>query len=318
MKLNSPRRPLVHDLVDCIPSAPTEKDVVDVPIQKIVPYHNHPFTLYTGDRLTDMVESIRTHGILTPCIVLELPNGRYEMLAGHNRMNAASIAGLTCIPAVVKRNLSEDDAWTYVVETNFRQRSFGELRPSEQAAILSLQYSKMCNQGKRSDIQRELDNLENRDVSQEKGKNSRKDLAEEYHLSGSTVARMLRINYLIQEFKSQLDEGKLKITVGVEISFLSSVEQSWLLEYLQAYTFKLDLKTATALHERSRKGGLSKKILWEFLTAIDKQKTQRPYQTLKVSKSLYHKYLSNTPTSEVENIMAKALELYFASLKSSS
>ena len=58
-------------------------------------------------------------------------------------MNAASIAGLTCIPAVVKRNLSEDDAWTYVVETNFRQRSFGELRPSEQAAILSLQYSKI-------------------------------------------------------------------------------------------------------------------------------------------------------------------------------
>ena len=81
----------------------------------------------------DMVESIREHGVLNPVIVLKTDDG-YEMLSGHNRANAAKLAGLTEIPAIVKVGLSEAEAYVYVIETNLMQRSFVELMPSEKAA----------------------------------------------------------------------------------------------------------------------------------------------------------------------------------------
>lgn len=84
----------------------------------------HPFHLYEGERLDDMVESIREHGILNSVIVLKTDDG-YEMLSGHNRANAAKIAGLSEVPAIIKVGLSESEAYVYVIETNLMQRSFG-------------------------------------------------------------------------------------------------------------------------------------------------------------------------------------------------
>ena len=111
--------------------------VVQVNISEVKPFRNHPFRLYEGERLTEMVESVKAHGILSPVIVLETNDG-YEMLAGHNRLNAAKIAGLSEIPAIIKTDLSEEEAYVYVIETNVLQRSFSELLPSEKAAVLAL------------------------------------------------------------------------------------------------------------------------------------------------------------------------------------
>ena len=108
-----------------------------------------------GERLNDMVESIREHGILNPVIVLKMDDG-YEMLSGHNRANAAKIAGLFEVPAIIKVGLSESEAYVYVIETNLIQRSFAELFPSEKAAVMAAHYDKVCCQGKRNDIIREL------------------------------------------------------------------------------------------------------------------------------------------------------------------
>lgn len=87
------------------------------------PFHDHPFRLYEGDRLEDMVQSIKDHGVLNPVIVRKAARG-YEMLAGHHRTNAAKLAGLTEVPAIVKTDLSDEDAYVYVIETNLLQRSF--------------------------------------------------------------------------------------------------------------------------------------------------------------------------------------------------
>ncbi len=110
--------------------------------------------------MDDMVESVKANGVLIPAIVrkveLDEKGREYEMLSGHNRMNAARIAGLNEIPCIVTENLSDDDAWIYVVETNVLQRSFADMLPSEKAAVLALRYSKMFSQGKRNDIIAEL------------------------------------------------------------------------------------------------------------------------------------------------------------------
>ena len=140
-------------------SLPTKNTIITLPPQAIRAFRGHPFRLYEGDRLNDLVESISEHGVLNPAIIRKIERDEdgfeYEMLAGHNRQNAAAIANRE-LPCIVKENLSDEDAWIYVIETNVLQRSFSEMLPSEKAAVLALRYSKMICQGRRNDIIEEL------------------------------------------------------------------------------------------------------------------------------------------------------------------
>lgn len=140
MKANN-RRKVFGDAVDLLMEDIEEKTAPGglrmLSIKKIRPFHDHPFHLYEGERLEDMVASVREHGILNPVIVQEIDGG-YEMLSGHNRMNAAKLVGLKDIPAIVKTDLSEEEAYVYVIETNLMQRSFSDLLISEKAAVLKV------------------------------------------------------------------------------------------------------------------------------------------------------------------------------------
>ena len=196
-------------------------------------FRGHPFRLYEGDRLNDLVESISENGVLVPAIVRKIEpdeNGfEYEMLAGHNRQNAAVIAHRE-LPCIVKENLSDHDAWIYVIETNVLQRSFSEMLPSEKAAVLALRYSKMICQGRRNDIIEELKRLENPDEIRENPTSgtqchrikSRDVLGAEYNLKGRAVANYLRINELSAALKIRIDDGEFTIAAAVQLSYLSS------------------------------------------------------------------------------------------------
>lgn len=106
--------------------------VQNIDIDKLIPYKNHCFRLYEGERLDDMVRSVRNYGIMIPVIVRNVPDtDTFEILSGHNRVNAAKIAGKKNVPAVVKENLPDEFAEIYVVESNAMQRGFKELRISE-------------------------------------------------------------------------------------------------------------------------------------------------------------------------------------------
>ena len=141
-------------------STPQQTAVQQIPCDKLHPYHNHKFELYSGERLEDMIASIKENGVLSPIIVQ--PNGDgYEILIGHNRWNASKLAGLPNVPAIIKAGLTEDEAEMYVIESNVMQRGFENLKISEQAAAVALRHSEMFSQGKRNDILRELARLEN-------------------------------------------------------------------------------------------------------------------------------------------------------------
>lgn len=152
MKANAPKRKVFQDALDLLAEDPVEEKeetvngIVSLPIEEIHSFHDHPFWLYEGDRMEDMVQSIRDHGVLNLVIVRKAARG-YEMLAGHNRTNAAKLAGLTEVPAIVKTDLSDEDAYVYVIETNLLQRSFADLLPSEKAAVLVARYEKMYGGG---------------------------------------------------------------------------------------------------------------------------------------------------------------------------
>lgn len=165
MKANAPKRKVFQDALDLLAEDPVKNTptpvngIVSIPVEEIHPFYDHLFQLYEGDRLEDMVQSIREYGVLNPVIVRKAARG-YEMLAGHNRTNAAKIAGLTEVPAIVKTDLFDEDAYVYLIETNLLQRSFAELLPSEKTAVLVARYEKISSQGKRNDIRQEIEALE--------------------------------------------------------------------------------------------------------------------------------------------------------------
>lgn len=220
-----------------------------------------------GDRLNDMVESIKEHGILTPVIVRKLGSG-YEMLAGHNRHNAAKLAGLTEIPAIVKEDLTDDEAWIYVVETNVIQRSFGDLTISERIAVLSTRYNEVCGTKKREEILKEL-HLLNGDGGHRVHQiaKSRELIGQEYGMTGRNIARYIRCGQLIPEFRNMLDDLSLALVVGVELSYLSAEEQELVKGVLDKNCISIKMDMAKKL--RAAAGTITEESV-QTLMGVDK------------------------------------------------
>ena len=281
--------------------------IVSIPVEEIHPFHDHPFRLYEGERLEDMVQSIREHGVLNPVIVRKAARG-YEMLAGHNRTNAAKIAGLTEVPAIVKTDLSDEDAYVYVIETNLLQRSFAELLPSEKAAVLVARCEKISSQGKRNDIRQEIEALEEtcgHDVH--KSQKSRDGLGEEYGMTGRNIARYMRLDRLISEFKDAVDKGTLAMVAAVDLSYLNVKMQKMIQQVAEAEGKKLKPKQAVELRKMGKE--ITKEAVESVLACKEKKKLQSV--SVKLPVELYEKYFAQMDAGAVQDIMEKALEGYF-------
>lgn len=255
----------------------------------------NPFRLYEGERLQEMVDSIREHGVLMPAIVLQTDDG-YEMLAGHNRQNAARIAGLDKIPAIVKKDLTEEEAYVYVIETNVIQRSFSELLPSEKGEVLTERYEKVVCQGKRNDILQEIARLEGKEISCGHGvhKKTRDNIGEEYGMVGRNAARYLRVHFLNDDLKLMLDTGRLTLVASVEISFLNEEEQNLVYRVLQTDGIKADLDNAREL--RNRTGNLTMDSIMDILT---KGKSKRTSYSSKRVVYIKEKYFKETEPEQM-------------------
>ena len=289
-------------------------DIQNIELNLLENYHDHPFTLYTGKRLSDMVESVKENGILNPIIILKKEDGAYEILSGHNRAGAARLANLKTVPCIVKENLSEEQAYTYVIETNLMQRSFSDLLPTEKALVLKIRYEKIASQGKRNDLQKEINNLD-RGIIEKESKaedktDSRKSLGKEYHLSGASIARYLRLNELSKSWKQEVDEDQIGLTMAVELSYLSKEIQEYL--YQQCKELELPLKPSDAktLHLMNRQEEMNQEMVATYLLNLKKPK-MKEYQNIKLSQSIYQKFFQDKAKEEAEGIIEKALEIYF-------
>lgn len=261
-----------------------------------------------------MVESIRQNGILMPLIVRRIyddPNHDYEMLSGHNRMNAGSIAGLTEALCLVK-DLSYADARMYVIETNLLQRSFKDMLPSEKAAVLAMRYSEMFSQGKRNDIIRELQALEGGDGTcgtEFHTSRNRDVLGGNYDLTGRMVAKYVRLDKLIEPLKLRLDNGEFVINAGVSLSYLAVEVQVSVESVLKQSGAKLTEPKAAELRSIAEDGTDS---IAAILTGTQGVKSGKP-QKISVGYDTYGRYFApSTPKREIEKTIALALELYFS------
>lgn len=324
MKANAPKRKVFQDALDLLTEDPVEekadpvKGIVMLPVDEIHPFHDHPFRLYEGERLDDMVQSIKDYGVLNPVIVRKGARG-YEMLAGHNRTNAAKIAGLTEVPALVKTNLSDEEAYVYVIETNLLQRSFADLLPSEKAAVLVARYEKISCQGRRNDIMREIEVLEKtcgHDVHKSgkttcghdvhKSQKSRDGLGEEYGMTGRNIARYMRLDRLIPEFKDAVDKGTLAMVAAVDLSYLNVKMQKLIQQVAEAEGKKLKPKQAVELRKMGK--DITKEAVEKVLAGKEQKKPQSV--SVKLPVEVYEKYFAQMGAREVQEIMEKALEGY--------
>jgi ParB family chromosome partitioning protein len=302
--------------------------VTSLPIDDLVAFNKHPFRLYEDKRLDDMIESIKENGIIAPIIVRPANNQKYEILSGHNRVKAAKVLELEVVPAVIREDLSDEDALLVVTETNLIQRSFADLAHSERAAALSTRHEVIKNQGKRTDLINEIEMLLKNgeklgnstifETSDQVGQklSSRSKTAQDYGLGGTSVARYLRINKLIDSLKKHLDNGDFGIVAGVEISYLSDEEQENLNMTLESLPHKLDIKKAELLRVCSKEKKLTCKMIEDILSGSvlrDRSRASLPVQAFKIKGKLLSKYFK--PEDKPEDIEAEiieALEFYRA------
>lgn len=296
----------------------------EIDLVKLVSFKNHPFKLYEGERFENMVRSIRELGVIVPVIVR--PKGEeYEILSGHNRVNAAKAAGLLKVPVIIKENLEDEEAMLIVTETNLMQRSFSDMLHSERATALEQHHKALSSQGKRTDLLKEIetllkaDEIKDDETSRQVGEKltSADETGKTYNLSGRSVSRYLRICNLIKELKDRLDIEEIPFTSSVTLSYLTEEEQYIVELILSEHNFKVDMKKAEALRTYSESKKLDEETAYAILSGElnKKQKSNKP-SPIKLKPKLINKFFTpETKQTEIEEVIEKALELYFETQK---
>lgn len=313
-----------------------QQQLKQISIDLLVPYHNHKFKLYDGERLDDMVNSIKANGVLTPIIVRPAPNdeGKYEILAGHNRCKAAKLAGLTTVPGVIKEGLSDDSAELYVIETNTMQRGFSDLSVSEQAAVIAMRHSRMFDPAKRAEIARELTDLDNTDGEDTEKKSKLAITGEEYSLSKNTVARLIRVNMLLEacdKFTLAVNskDKDLSVRAAVELSYIhknalefifDKYRKSIVIDNVWHDTVIISMGTAVWLREIFTDFRGTKEQAEKLFHNANTEKTKNSIDSItakpikiSISADTFRKYFAaETKPDEAADIIDKALQMYFS------
>ena len=290
-------------------------NIVEIKVEGLHMFKGHPFKLYEGERLEQMVQSIKDFGVITPIIVRSLKRGKYEILAGHNRVNAAKLAGLEVVPAIVKSIVNDEDAMFIVTETNLMQRSFSDMSYSERAFALEKHHIASVKQGKRTDLWNQIEGIKDEErssTSRQLGEKLDKDkkVGDAFELSPRTVSRYLRICKLIGPLQQKLDDGDIAFTIAETLSYMNRESQEVLNVFLQENITKISTKQAQLLKIQGSGKELSLSDIECIL--ICNEVLPKKVESIKLGTELMSRFFgSTTSKEEIEEIVVKALEQYF-------
>ena len=216
--------------------------VVMIEENKLEDYPNQPFKLYDDDKKKEMMESIRINGIMQPLIVRPIKEGKYQILAGHNRRNCAREVGLTKLPCIIKENLTDDEAKIYLIDTNLCTRD--NISPMERAKAYRMKYDTYKK--------RNIKTLMIEEIRKDNYGMARAAMMKEEKTSNGTIQRYLRLTYLIPELQDAIDNDKIKINTGEKLSFLPKQEQNSIAELLEE-NIKISDSIAKRIKQKSEK-----------------------------------------------------------------
>ena len=229
-----------------------EVQAMQLPIQKLRPFENHPFQVKDDAEMDQLVWSILTQGMLTPITVRPLENNKYEVISGHRRLHACQKAGIETVPALIY-TLDWDAAAIALVDSNLHRE---KILPSEKAFAYKLKMDAMSRQGQRTDLT--LSQVATKlDTAAEIGKAVGE--------SRDKVFRYIRLTELIPEILTMVDSGKIALTPAVEMSYLTRQEQKDLLETMESEDCTPSLSQAIQLKKLSQAGELNIDKIFEIL-----------------------------------------------------
>ena len=223
-----------------------EVQAMQLPIQKLRPFENHPFQVKDDDEMEQLVWSILTQGVLTPLVVRPLENNEYEVISGHRRLYACQKAGIEMVPALIYA-LDRDAAAVALVDSNLHRE---KILPSEKAFAYKLKMDALSHQG----ASRQLG--EKWSVSQ---------LSEAGTDSERQIHRYIRLTELIPQILSMVDAGRIALTPAVELSYLTGQEQQDLLETMESEDCTPSLSQAVQMKKLSQSGELNMDRIFEIL-----------------------------------------------------
>ena len=234
--------------VDELLCVPQTEGTTDIDVRAIYPFENHPFKVLDDEKMDELVESIKVNGVLTPVLVRPDDEGTYEMISGHRRLHAAKRAGLAKIPAIVK-GMTNDEATIAMVDANVQRE---EILPSERAFAYRMKLEAIKRQGARNDLTSPQSgarlNADNGTSPQSGAKLKISDITSPQNgaklvaadivgqsmgVSGTQVSRMVRLTELIKPLLNMVDDKRLTLSAGIEISFFNKNVQQWIYEYIQ-------------------------------------------------------------------------------------
>ena len=281
-----------------IPNESVQHITTMVPLEKLFPYAQHPFRVLDDAKMDELVESIRINGVLEPALVRPRALGGYEIVSGHRRKRACELAGITEIKAIV-RDMTDEEAIIQMVDSN-KQRE--KILPSEKAFAYKMKLEALKKQGKRNDL---ITSSPVATKLNEKG--TAEMIGEEFGDGKDNVYRYIRLTELIPEILKLVDEEKMKLRPAVEISYLKSEEQEYLLESIEYTEIFPSHPQAREMKKLSLEGNLSEDEIDRIMS------TEKPNQIEQV-KFRYDKVKDYFPkgytVQQMQSVIEKLLQKY--------
>ena len=274
------------------------ESIINIPIDKLKDFADHPFSVRDDDAMQQTVESIREYGVLVPAIARPLEDGTYELIAGHRRKHACEVAGIKTMPVIV-RDVDRNTATIIMVDSNLQREN---ILPSERAKAYKMKLDAIKRQGARHDLT----------STQLAQKLSVEKVAEEAGTSKDQIRRYIRLTELDPELQKMVDEGKIGMTPAVEISYLKPDEQKLLIETIDSEQATPSLSQAQRMKRLSQEGKLNDDAMLGIMMEQKKPETW----DLKLPMDKIRKYFPRSYTPQrMEETIIKLLEMWMKQQK---
>lgn len=278
-----------------------DESVVTLNLNQLEFYENSPFKIYDGEKKEKLAESIQNSGLISPIVVMpsQTSRGKFKILCGANRVDACKILGYKDIKAVIKSDLTEEQAIAILVESNLFNRSIDDMLPSELAFSLKLRYDALKKQGKRTDLETtsgtECQKFQN--------------LIDGYKLSDRNIRNYIRLTYLHKELLDFIDSGVVSIKSGVQLSYIREEEQIQLSELIQSHGYNIKVNIAEIIRKLSSESSVTidlKSVLEGMFKVAEKK--DKP---IKIDIVDVKEFIPEIELKNAKDIIIKALRLYY-------
>lgn len=273
---------MLHSNDDAVMSEQNvEGQIKDIPLEELHTFANHPFRVLDDENMEEMVESIKQYGVLVPAIARPRAQGGYELISGHRRHHASTLAGKDTMPVIVNE-CNDDEATVIMVDANIQRE---DVLPSEKARAYRMKYDAMKHQGAAGGI-------------------SLKEMSEQAGDSMKTIQRLICVSELNDDLLNLVDLKKLGIRQGVDLSCLTGEQQNIVYNVMIELGVALSWDDSTRIKEAGKKGYLNADYLRDILTH-EKTKTRKIVFNQKRLDDYFEPNMSN---EDIEELIVKLLD----------